>query len=272
MDEDGWVVSAATATREPAADVSVPLPEALTWIAFGDAMPVGELREAIESQLSWFKGFQKDKQRLEDALMKLMSAADEGKVSVEGTYCRDFRSAKGRTVPISNRRLRDFNQFDPTTGALQRGPIGSPGILWGEAEAANRALDGWLEEGHKRQLETQSDPKFAYHRDPDVEHRLSAVEGVAEHYLNVRVKCADWRKTFPLGMARRAKKPPLPIGTLNAWWDKRSETDRRLPQDDLLQMCKQEFPTHSISRQRVRDLDPDRKRGPKPFRGKMSAK
>ena len=69
----------------------------------------------------------------------------------------------------------------------------------------------------------------------------------------------------------REKPPRLSDGLLMKWWGRLSDSDRQKPHVDLNEMCRAAFPANSISRQRVRDLDPGRKRGPKPLSGNRTA-
>ena len=68
------------------------------------------------------------------------------------------------------------------------------------------------------------------------------------------------------------KLPRLPDAKLIKWWNGLAAGERAQIHDVLRELCQAKFPSHSISRQRIRDLDPGRKRGPKPSSGKMTAK
>jgi len=63
----------------------------------------------------------------------------------------------------------------------------------------------------------------------------------------------------------------LPEPALQSWWEWLDDETRALGHDTLLDLCAAAFPRNHISRDRIRDLAPNRKRGPKPFRGKVTA-
>jgi len=65
--------------------------------------------------------------------------------------------------------------------------------------------------------------------------------------------------------------PRLSDAALRVWWNGLSLEARNLPQIELVDLCKAAFPRNSVSRGRIRELDPGRKRGPKPFSGKLTA-
>lgn len=71
--------------------------------------------------------------------------------------------------------------------------------------------------------------------------------------------------------SRLSDLPRLPDGLLASWWEWLDDGERSLGHDLLWDLARASFPRHSISRQRIRELDPHRKRGPKPIRGKNTA-
>jgi hypothetical protein len=68
-----------------------------------------------------------------------------------------------------------------------------------------------------------------------------------------------------------ATQPRLSVSKLQKWFDNLSVADRFMPQDKLLSRCKSAHPDHSITRQRIRDLTPGRKQGPRPIGQKTTA-
>jgi len=58
-------------------------------------------------------------------------------------------------------------------------------------------------------------------------------------------------------------KPPLPEAELQRWWEKRSPVRDALAQEDLWALAKTDFPTHTVSRDRIRTLTEGRRPGPK---------
>lgn len=61
-----------------------------------------------------------------------------------------------------------------------------------------------------------------------------------------------------------ADRPPLSESELRKWWDKRATVRDSLSQDDLLTLVRAAYPDKQISRDRIRILTGERKRGPKP--------
>jgi predicted DNA-binding protein (UPF0251 family) len=53
---------------------------------------------------------------------------------------------------------------------------------------------------------------------------------------------------------------------LRFWFSALTASQEVLSQNDLWQLCKSAFPKNKIARQRIRDLTPNRKRGPRPIR------
>jgi len=64
----------------------------------------------------------------------------------------------------------------------------------------------------------------------------------------------------------RLYKPRLPEPTLLAWWNNLDSAAQKQSQEILCNLSNSAFPKNFISRQRIRALDPGRKRGPKPIR------
>ena len=58
---------------------------------------------------------------------------------------------------------------------------------------------------------------------------------------------------------------------LSGWWQGLDAQTQNLPQTTLLELARSAFPNKFISRERVRELTPGRKRGPRPFGGKVTA-
>lgn len=70
----------------------------------------------------------------------------------------------------------------------------------------------------------------------------------------------------------RDTKTPLSEADLTKWWDSKANVRELLTKDELLTLVRSKHPDKHISRERVRDLIGARKRGPKGFSGKSSAK
>lgn len=75
----------------------------------------------------------------------------------------------------------------------------------------------------------------------------------------------------PRSVLDRGDKPPLSEADLQRWWSKHSRVRDGLTQDELLVLIRAVHPENYISRDRIRALAGERKRGPKPLRGKLPA-
>lgn len=77
-------------------------------------------------------------------------------------------------------------------------------------------------------------------------------------------------------MSRTARTtlPPISDSDLKKWWAKQPYKDpgNLTSIDEIVSITRAAHPDKSISRDRIRALIPSRKRGPKPLRGKMTAK
>ncbi len=82
---------------------------------------------------------------------------------------------------------------------------------------------------------------------------------------------AQWPKDKTNHQPVAVSTPRLPVATLNNWWEGLSDSAKEQKQDDLWEQAKKAYSTHSISRQRIRELTGPRKRGVKPLRGNESA-
>ena len=81
------------------------------------------------------------------------------------------------------------------------------------------------------------------------------------------------REVASVGDARELSlRPQLSADNLQKWWNGLAAGERAKPHEVLWELCRAKFPDKFISRERVRELDPGRKRGPKPLSGKMTAK
>lgn len=82
-----------------------------------------------------------------------------------------------------------------------------------------------------------------------------------------RIASGAFRKPKPAVDQR----PPLSDAMLRSWWASLDDEQRAQRREDLEALCRAAFPQYRISRDRVRELDPGRKRGPKPISGKATA-
>jgi len=149
--------------REPSDSVFVPLSEALTWIAFSDAMSQDELRTQVEghhplsvespSEERLQKFFVKkdedvpdvppgtghfvDRQsglcRLARAWRQLRDDIDRSAAKMRGRATSSFSLADAHIANVEELTgsvLATFSQFDVSTGGIRRQPMGAPDVLW----------------------------------------------------------------------------------------------------------------------------------------------
>lgn len=147
--------------KEPRKSAFITLSEALTWIAFNDAMTRDELRASIEGDqhpspdsheerlrkffstddrytpMGLAKGHFSDRARgielMESAWQHLQDAADLTIIKARGRYTPKYSFAEARLADMTEftgHQFRTFAQFDVSTGGIRRWPEGSPNILW----------------------------------------------------------------------------------------------------------------------------------------------
>lgn len=197
----------------------VTLSEALTWIAFGDALTTDELRSRVvglsptdrggteeglrrffanerEPEVlgtSYFENRDLGLEQLSAAWQSIREEAGNGAVILRGRYTSlyslvDAHLAADQDLNIN--LLRTFTQFDVSTGGIRRQPIKSPDVLWPnhsssferEFEAfadGDRAADGYLLVEVERESLVK---KFAPIWTP----------AVNERYSNAVQWCRDW--------------------------------------------------------------------------------
>ena len=80
------------------------------------------------------------------------------------------------------------------------------------------------------------------------------------------------RKELYKVSGKAARPTPLSQSDLKKWWQSIAHVREFISEEQLLSKGRDNFPQHFISRDRLRELMGPRKRGPKPIRGKSSAK
>lgn len=139
----------------------VTLSEALSWLAFGDAMDSNELSSQVqgvqpishesneESLRRFFEEsedfvddwpgighFQERQQGLEklgNAWLNLREAVEQRQICVRGRYSGTYSLEDARLADVKNlsgNELATFSQFDISTGGIQRRTEGTPEIIW----------------------------------------------------------------------------------------------------------------------------------------------
>lgn len=153
----------------------VTLSEALTWIAFGDAMKCEELRVQVEGHrppvsddpnervrkffahadegapdvpgIGHFEDRRSGLGRLTEAWRQLRDAVDRGNVKMRGRLTSKMSLADAYLAEVEELNgniLATFSQFDVSTGALRRQPEGSPSILWqGDPRSFDREYESF---------------------------------------------------------------------------------------------------------------------------------
>ena len=139
----------------------VSLAEALTWIAFGDALAPNDLRAQVEGHrppttdspeerlrkffvghdevipeipgFGYFHDRWAGLDKLKQAWLQLRKEVDRGSIKVRGRYSPTYSLADAciaDVVELSGALLATFSQFDVSTGGVRRQLEGSPDVLW----------------------------------------------------------------------------------------------------------------------------------------------
>lgn len=162
-------------------DLWVSLAEALTWIAFGDAMTQKDLRKQVEGSrppvtdspeeqlrkffagknddvheipgLGYFRERQVGLDRLALAWRELRDAVDLGAVAARGRSTATFSEADARLADVARltgRLLATFSQFDISAGGIRRQPENSPDVIWQDhPQSFDREVDSLGDDGRK---------------------------------------------------------------------------------------------------------------------------
>lgn len=204
-------------------------------MAFGDARNKKSLNSELAGA-SFGLNNKEAKRRLENALNLLTIAASGDRPEMRGKYFpNDTDVAKGVKVDvIPPVELDNYRQFDITIDGLRFGS----GLAWLPDEKG--------------------------------EYVYSANE-TSDFYTEVTVNRSELLHAFSGGVAglsavKKGSLPRLSEAALQKWWKRLSAEKKALPKEEHYKMCRASHPQHSISRQRVRDLTPNRQPGPKPIR------
>jgi hypothetical protein len=212
----------------------VALSEALSWLAFSDA----QKREALNKELAGCQAFgikcSDAKQRLENAVSLIISAALNGKVKLYGQYLSDLGAGADAEVTeeIPSIKFSDFKQFDITVDGLRFGS----GLAWLPDEKT-----GWIVKSPKR------------------------VDG----YIDVTVQCSDLRRVFSAGGfsifgTDKQALPRIGEGVLKKWYDSLKPDEKDLSEEMLKDLANIAFPMNNIIRDQIRKFTKGRPRGRKP--------
>jgi hypothetical protein len=168
----------------------VSLAEAVTWVAFGDAMTADQLQadvegirppiidnpqerlrkflsnENVESEVSGIGHFQ-DRQsgldKLADAWRQVREGVRAGRLTMKGRHAPNYSpySLHG-SGNLTDDLIVTYSQFDISTGGIRQQPFGHPEVIWeGDLFGLDRELqsfggDGRFEDGYM-QVEIKRD-------------------------------------------------------------------------------------------------------------------
>ena len=207
--------------------------EALSWLAFGNAQKRESLNKELADQ-AFGMPYNDAKQRLENVLSLLVSAALNGKVKLYGQYLSDLGAGADDEVTdeIPTIKFSDFKQFDITVDGLRFGS----GLAWLPNEKTK-----WIVKSPKR------------------------VDG----YIDVTAQRSDLMRVFSAGgiTINGTDKQALPRigeGTLQKWYDNLKPDEKDLSEEMLKDLAILAFPMNNITRDQIREFTKGRPPGRKP--------
>lgn len=156
----------------------VSVAEALTFIAFGDAMAQNDLRAQVEGHrppitdspeerlrkffagenedvpevpgLGYFHDRQWGLSRLTKAWHQIRDDVARGDVNVRGRFTPTYSLTDARLADVeelTGNLLATFSQFDVSTGGIRRQPEGSPDIMWqNDPHSFDREFDSFSDD------------------------------------------------------------------------------------------------------------------------------
>lgn len=211
----------------------VTISEALSWLAFGNAQKRESLNKELADQAFGIP-YKDAKQRLENVLSLLVSAALNGKVTLYGQYSSDLGAGADNelTEEIATVKFSDFKQFDITVDGLRFGS----GLAWLPDEKTE-----WIVKSPKR------------------------VDG----YIDVTAQRSDLMRVFSAGgiTINGTDKQALPRigkGVLKKWYDSLKPDEKNLSEEMLKELAIIAFPKNNIVRDQIRDFTKGRPPGRKP--------
>lgn len=215
----------------------VTLSEAVTWVAFARPLDRATLNKELAGS-AFGVGVETAKLRLGKALASIMDAAAAGKVDMTGKRLPSHRSDPDgeKTISIPAIECQNFRQFDLTVDGLRFGD----GLAWLPDQNNN-----W---------------EYCTPKRPELFTQVAVNRSSLMHTFSARVQ--------NLPATAKSKLPPLPQPHLCKWWASLTPDERDLSREALADLCAAQHPNFTISRSRIRDLTPNRKRGPKSKRPK----
>ena len=207
--------------------------EALSWLAFGNAQKRESLNKELADQ-AFGMPYNDAKQRLENVLSLLVSAALNGKVKLYGQYLSDLGAGADDEVTeeIPTIKFSDFKQFDITVDGLRFGS----GLAWLPNEKTK-----WIVKSPKR------------------------VDG----YIDVTAQRSDLMRVFSAGGITingtdKQAFPRIGEGTLQKWYDNLKPDEKDFSEEMLKDLAILAFPTNNITRDQIREFTKGRPPGRKP--------
>lgn len=241
MDHHGGTTSSPVERRHLGERPFVSLVEALTWVAFGDAMLPDDLRAQVEGHrppvtgspeerlrkffagddadvpevpgLSHFEDRQSGLGRLTVAWRQLRDEVERGSIKMRGRFSPTYSIADARLADVEELNgnfLATFSQFDVSTGGIRRQPNGSPDILWqDDTHSFNREFEAFGEDpraaGGYLLVEVESDALLRHFPNPmssPADPHIAAISTAGAEN-----ECRDWLASeFAADLERRRSK------------------------------------------------------------------
>ncbi len=213
------------------------LTEAVTDLEFGRAETAATILSAL-SRGFWGCSRSNALTRLTTAVHTLCDAGYNSDVKIWGKRITPSANATPRVGPLqqlTQAECLQFRLFAPGRDALWSGI--NRGDEYADAFDAEESEDGFDELCVDK---ADFDKLMAKHRGTSNSAKARPTRAVATINL-----------------------PSLSDRDLKRWWDSLSDKERDLPMDKLHKQCVAAHPNNSIARQRVRDIAPKRKPGPR---------
>jgi len=229
---------------------TISLSEALSSIAFNQELSGPMILAALDDGRLGI-GRRAAQDRLEGVVDKLCDAGHTGRIKFWGV--NNFESARSTQ---SESELRQLDQIDFVEFRLF---VAGTDILASGANEGNEFSDSFAASSATRKIDRICVDRVSFEK-LKAETSGSAVS-------------TNGSQSTPQVVARSNGKglPRLPDRKLTDWWCALNAADRDLSRDVLHKRCVTAHPNHSIARQRVRDILPKRKPGPRPITPETTA-
>lgn len=212
------------------------LSEALTALAFEDPVQVGAVPQALRDG-RWHCTRAIALSELVKALITICNGGYDGRVKIWGRPV----NPSSQSPPAPLRKLSEAECLD-----CRKIVPGFDSLWLGESQ---------LDEYDNAFDAHTSSPQFE-----DVQ-----VDNADLEALRLKKKQSA-RKSNAQISQKNNHQTPLPEAELKRWWNSLSDQERELSRNELHKRCLVTYPENSIARQRIRDIEPRRKPGPRPIR------